>query len=86
MADGAAGRASLERAQGEQHQRHPLDRGSEHPRGAGSLPPPGSARYQRGGDERADPGVVVSTAREVDGEHRVPADERRREGSGARGQ
>ena len=73
----------LEEAQGQEEQRHPLDRDRQRPGDAGQPRLPGRGERKRTEHEGHHPRVVVPPAGEVDGEERVPADEGRREGGSA---
>ena len=58
----------LDRPQGEEEERDPLDEDRERPERPGALEAPGGRERQRGKDERADPRVVVAAAGEMHGE------------------
>ncbi len=73
----------LERTQHEEDGRDPLDRDRRHPGHAGELAPAGRGQGQRTEHEGHHERVVVPTAREVNSQERVPADERGGEGAAA---
>jgi hypothetical protein len=76
MADGATGGARLERAQHEEDRRHPFQRDRQRPRDACEIRLPSRGQRERAQHEDHHQRVVVPSAGEVNGEERVPADER----------
>ena len=78
MVDAPAGCAGLERTQRQQEQRHPLHEYGESPGDACTSGRAAVAERQCDGHERDHERIVVTTAGEVNGDNRVPADEGRR--------
>ncbi len=83
MPDRSTRGARLERTQHEEDGRDPLDRNRRHPGHAGELAPACCGQRQRTEHEGHHERVVVPAAGEVNGQERVPADERRSEGAAA---